>query len=372
VRIAFSFIGGEHQFLHGAPVAAALSRRPNVIVKAYVPTQRDRTALVELLGELGGDRVEVVHMGLPLLDAVSDLPCKALRLAWWANRMRSGDSVVALERTTSLLRRLPGRCPPLIQIPHGVGGARRAGGKGVDPRFGLFELALVAGAADRRSTLEFNLLREEQVVAVGHVKLAGLRRLGHLERRRLFANERPTIIYNPHFHPRRGTWARYGMAIIDAVRKDGRFNLVVAPHMRLFQASSEAFKRNLEALADPEWLVIDTGSSRSNDMTYTLGGDIYLGDFSSQVYEWLIYPRPCVFIDQLGDGGLDDSKLPSMWQLGETVTNMDEVLPALHRATGSHGDYRRRQEEVLLDAIGDCALPADETAADAIQAFVAA
>jgi hypothetical protein len=370
LKIAFSFIGGVHQFLHGAPVAAALSRRPGVEVHAYVATQPDAVALAGMLRALGGEKVRVVEMRLPLLPASVGASLKVARLAWWACRMRSADAIVALERTSALLRRLPGRCPPLIQIPHGVGGARRAGGGGVDRRFSLFQLALVAGSADRRSTLEQGLLREEQVVAVGQVKLAGLRRMGKLERSRLFANEKPTIIYNPHFHPRRGTWENFGQPLIEAVRSDGSFNLVVAPHVRLFQDVPDDVRRSLEALSDPDWLIVDTGSQRSIDMTYTLGGDIYLGDFSSQLYEWLIYPRPCVFIDQIADGGMDDTKLPTMWSLGETVTDFAQVLPALHRAAGRHATFREAQDDAVRDAMGDPAIPADEAAAGAICDFV--
>lgn len=42
---------------------------------------------------------------------------------------------------------------------------------------------------------------------------------------------------------------------------------------------------------------IDLGSTASTDMAYTLGADIYLGDESSQVYEFLIEPRSCIFLN---------------------------------------------------------------------------
>ena len=32
-------------------------------------------------------------------------------------------------------------------------------------------------------------------------------------------------------------------------------------------------------------------------MAYTQRADIYLGDVSSQVYEFLLNPRPCVFLN---------------------------------------------------------------------------
>ncbi len=376
--IGFSLIGGSHQFLHGLPVAAALSRRSGVVVEVFVVSDADADRAREMLNAFGAGAVEVIVLRLPRLveraarREGAAAPLKTLRLAWWSRRLRPCTTIVALERTSAFLARLPGHCPPLIQIPHGVGGARRAGGNGVDGRFSAFDLALVAGEADRRSTIDAGLLPAERVQVVGQIKLSGLNRLGLLQRKRLFANARPTILYNPHFHPRRGSWEQFGRALIDALGQDRAFNLIVAPHVRLFADASASEREALEALGDPNWLIIDTGSSRSMDMTYTLGADIYLGDFSSQLYEWLIFPRPCVFIDQVGDGGAGDTKLPEMWSMGETVTSFADLLPALSRARVSHPDYRHRQSALMHDAVGDFREPADEVAADAIVAFLEA
>ena len=375
MRVAFSLVGGEHQFLHGVPVAAALSQREGVSVVAYTCDAHDAAALRAMVDRFGGQRVDIVEMRLPrwleyCAARLSHAPTlKTVRLLRWACAMRACDVLVALERTSSLLKRLPGRCPALVHIPHGVGGARRAGGGGVDPRFALFDLALVAGRSDYRSTLELGLLRPDQVEIVGHVKLSGLQRLG-MGARRLFANDKPTILYNPHFHPRRGSWDRFAEPLIREIGARGRFNLIVAPHVRLFRDADPAERARWEALGDPDWLIVDTGSSKSVDMTYLLGADIYLGDFSSQVFEWMADPRPCVFIDQLGDGGADDTKLPVMWNLGERVSDLDAALVALERSQARHPEFAAAQREAMLDATGDPALPADEMAADRILALV--
>lgn len=376
--IGFSLIGGSHQYLHGLPVAAVLSRRPDIQVELFVPNQADAQIARDMLRSFAAGPVALTVMTLPRVverlarRGDTAAPLKVVRLTWWAWRLRQVEAIVALERTSALLASLPGHCPPLIQIPHGVGGARRAGGNGVDPRFSAFALALVAGEADRRCTIETGMLPAEHVEAVGQIKLAGLNRLGRLRRTRLFANERPTILYNPHFHPRRGTWERFGRGLIEAVRADGAFNLIVAPHVRLFAGVPAQEREALQAMADPDWLIVDTGSDRLMDMTYTLGADIYLGDFSSQLYEWLIFPRPCVFIDQEGDGGAGDTKLPDMWSLGERVTTAEALLPALHRATDDHPGFKARQIAVMHDAIGDIRVPADEVAADRIITFLKA
>jgi hypothetical protein len=363
--IAFSLIGGAHQLLHGAPVAAALSRRQGIEVRAYVPDEADAQYLREILGKLGAGPVNIVEMRLPG-NVGRKRKLKILRLIWWQRDIKQADAVVTLERTSVLLKHLPGRLPPLVHIPHGVGGARKAGGSGLDHRFRHFDLALVAGQSDFRSTVDTGLLAPEKVAVIGQVKLSGLKRMGALTRRSLFANGRPTVLYNPHFHPRRGSWQSFGLEIIRRFEEDGRFNLIVAPHVRLFEGESRTIRAKFDSLTDPSRLIVDTGSPRSMDMTYTLAADIYLGDFSSQLYEFLSFPRPCVFIDLLGDGGCDDSKLPTMWSLGETVTRVEDVVEAVARAAARHAEFIEKQRVAMADAVGDPALPADELAADRI------
>ena len=104
-------------------------------------------------------------------------------------------------------------------------------------------------------------------------------------------------------------------------------------------------------------------------MTYTLAADIYLGDFSSQLYEFLVLPRACVFLDVRGEGGIDDSKLPEMWRCGETVTGLEDVIGALDRSMKRHPEYRPHQSALVLDAYGDPAISASMQASDELIAM---
>src|SRR3546814_16149048 len=73
--------------------------------------------------------------------------------------------------------------------------------------------------------------------------------------------------------------------------------LVVAPHVRLFAEASDAERAAVAKLAVPGKVMIDLASDRLFDMSYTSGADIYLGDVSSQVYEFLATHRPVLFLD---------------------------------------------------------------------------
>ena len=117
---------------------------------------------------------------------------------------------------------------------------------------------------------------------------------------------------------------------------------------------------------------IDTGSPASVDLTYTRMADIYLGDVSSQVYEFLfLQPRPCLFLNpnRLNPRhyAREGSNMFDFWKTGEVVESMDEFDKALNNAVANHEHYRAEQKR-LVDYVyhAEEGRPPSALAADAI------
>ncbi|GLK42299.1 MULTISPECIES: glycosyl transferase [Novosphingobium] len=355
-RIHVLAIGGAHQFGHIVPVACELARRHPGQVRLFVSTEAEVAAAMAYATQ--GAAPEVVVMHLPAAAAL--LPAsmhKSARLTLWAKRLRDAAMILCAERTSTMLRRLPGDCPPILHIPHGAGD--RA--VGFEPRFRLFDHVMLAGRKDRDRLVEAGFLRPEDCTVTGPVKLAsvlGERLGGGQARPPLFDNARPTILYNPHFSKKLSSIEAFGRRLIAAVAADGRYNLVVAPHVRLAKRWSAAKRRAWEALAIPGQVIVDLGSARCNDMTYTLGADLYVGDVSSQVYEFLVRPRPCLFVDAKGVDWRDSEDY-AMWHFGEVIAPDADPVAAIERAFATHGAYVQWQRERMAYTIDGIAWLAD-------------
>ena len=378
-RLHVIAIGGQHQFLHFLPPVFALHERGAVQATIFVPRPADGAFVEELAARLGLSSPPVVVLRLPgPLDGAG--PAKLARLLWWSRRLRSADAVLAAERTSTILRRLPTRPairpgerqPLFLHIPHGAGDRAQ----GFEKRIALFDHVLVAGRKDRDRVIDEGLLPPSRSHVIGPVKLAAIARMGgasiggsHIEsgrieeaqgareRTRLFANDRPVILYNPHFHRRLGTFEQVAGRLIEAITRDGRYNLVVAPHVRLAHGWSRRRREAWEARSVPGRIVVDLGSPRSSDMTYTLGADLYIGDVSSQNYEFLAQPRPCLFIDRRahdaeGRGWRDDPDF-AMWHFGPVVAPSADLVAAIDRTFASHASYREHQVRRTAQAFGD-------------------
>ncbi len=112
-------------------------------------------------------------------------------------------------------------------------------------------------------------------------------------------------------------------------------------------------------------ILVDTGSHASIDMTYTQAADVYLGDVSSQVYEFLYRPRPCLFLNSHNIDWETDPNYAN-WHLGEVVRSPDEIEGALEKFESGAADHRAEQERAFRDTFGPSVKGGAKRAADAL------
>lgn len=350
--VAFLFIGGPHQVFHTAPVAAELSRDGDVRVDCLY-ADPDSGALIERVIDLtDADDLQVAPLDRPwLADALASLSGRASAsklplLAANRRRLAAYDAIVVPERTSAALKRMGVTGPRLIHFRHGAGDRAPES----ESRLSLFDLVVVPGEKDRRRALAHGV-RPDRLAVGGYVKLDLMARAAPAPRP-LFANGRPTVVYNPHFERELSSWDGLGHAVIDAFAGQDRYNLVVAPHIRLFEDAGDAERAAVEALAIPGRIRIDLGSEASVDMSYTAAADVYLGDVSSQVYEFLARPRPCVFLDAHGADWRNNPRY-ACWHLGEVAGDPGDILAAIDRAIAAQPQRMPDQRRALRDAFGD-------------------
>jgi hypothetical protein len=143
--------------------------------------------------------------------------------------------------------------------------------------------------------------------------------------KKFFNNNNLTVLYNPHFKKEYSSWYKNGIDILDIFCKNKQYNLIFAPHINLFNKKGFENKKTFPIkYLDCENILVDFGSENSVNMSYTLYSDLYLGDSSSQVYEFLLKPRPCIFINSHNiEWGNDE--LHHNWNLGKVINRIDDL-----------------------------------------------
>lgn len=348
MKIGFLFNHvAAHQAPHAAPFAFELSRRhPGHDVVLACSSQAELDFIQRVAALYPGHRCHIERLALPPLYSLVD-PLVApfafarKKVVLKANRdLFAGlDALVAPERNCLQLRtRLGLDRLILIHTRHGAGD--REGG--FDAKSGAFDLTLLPGPKYVDRLRELGYLQDGRYAQVGWPKFDVVRGL-HAQRQRFFANDRPVVVYNPHFDQRVSSWRTLGVEVLEFFAEHPEYNLIFAPHLVLFKRFLRHRAYLPKRFTRVPNILIDTGSERSVDMSYMLGADMYLGDVSSQVYEFLLEPRPCIF---LNPDRLDwaDNPFYAHWHFGDVVTDTGpDFERALAAAFTRHGEYLPRQ-----------------------------
>ncbi|WP_291048178.1 glycosyltransferase [Hyphomonas sp.] len=358
-RILVLAIGEAHQLLHVLGVARELARS-GVIPDILVPTDWHEDLIRAHAPELSRNvlRTPLFYQGQPLYRCPPRLPNLLLSL----RRISGYDAVLTPERTSTALKKLLGKqSPKLIHILHGAGDRE----KGYEDRIRLFDLVFVAGQKDRDAFLRYGLATADTCHVIGYCKFDVLPAAPP----RFFENDRPVALYNPHFDAHLGSWLRFGPSLVEAFATMPEFNFIVAPHLRLRGKGRHLFDK-LSRLSQASNLRFDGGSLHSINMDYTRTADIYVGDVSSQVYEFLQTPKPCVFLNA-HDADWKDSPFYRHWTFGEVASSAEEAPALIRSAASQHPRFVALQTSGFAAAINSGADTASARAALLIRKYLA-
>ncbi|WP_121117880.1 hypothetical protein [Croceibacterium ferulae] len=380
-RICFLFNHDQlHQVAHSLPIALALAEAGGAEVTLAVASEALATHVRRLAGNrLAACRLVRLSLSSPVtrsLAGVLERLVPARKILLYSDNLaffRQFDALVVSEKTSLLLKtRLGLDRLRIIHTRHGAGD--RAIGFGRESA--LFDLVLVSGPKIARR------LQAEAGLDPARIRIVGYPKFD------LFADAppialpfpdptRPVALYAPHPSPRLSSWFDMGQQVLDAFAASDRFNLIFAPHVMLFQ------RRWTVTISPPavrrmRWpdrhgasnILMDLGSAASSDMSYTNRADLYIGDVSSQIYEYLRHPRPCLALDAHGvdwQGNADYAH----WQAGPVAGPGVDIIAASEQAMATHANYLPAQQALLADTFSVTDRPSAVRSAEAITSFLA-
>ena len=368
-----------HQVAHLAPVAAAMGREHRDIETMIAYATPELRARIEQLID-PADSERIVWQELELggvagsLCKVFDrlLPASRLaRLRVYEPLFRRVDAVISTERTCLRVQQRfgPQTAPLFIRVPHGTGDRSVT----FHPDHRKFDLSLVAGPK-MAEQLVANGVAAERIRVTGYSKFE---RIDLSAKPDYFGNGRPTFVYNPHFDPHLSSWYDAGPDLLEwfASAEGQQFNLIFAPHVMLFRKTTHVSPEYRIAKRRPDIpppaltaqnILIDVDGPRLFDMSYMLSADGYIGDASSQIYEFLMRPRPAFLLDPNGAlAKQGENDLPFLGT-GRSARNPAELAELLQDWEAIGERFRPRQQELIDHTFSLTEAPPSVRAANAI------
>ena len=370
-----------HQVAHTAPLISPLQRCLPTLgisvltsspeqaraVRSHLDPALAAPAFVSLKAGLGSRVLERAIGGVAPLRRLSVLRRNRELLSAF-------DALVVPETTSTLLKtRFGVRALKLIYVPHGAGDRS----VGFRPEVRDVDLALLSGEKVRDRMVREGLVRPSGHAVIGYPKFDAF---SGAPPQKIFPNDRPVVLYNPHADPLLSSWYRFGEQVLDYFANQDRYNLVFAPHVMLFRRRVHASLEHRHVRLRPPvptrflsipHLLVDLGSERSIDMTYTRAADVYLGDVSSQIYEFMRRPRPAFFLNAHDADWRADPNY-SHWRLGEVLDDPQRLGDVLPGAATRDDPFREAQEQAMRETFS--VIPgqsAGERGAEAIARFLA-
>jgi hypothetical protein len=368
-RLAFLVLDDIHHLHHILPIALELSSRVEFECDVYLQAKGLNLAGKMAVGfpqhrcrfeVVSGSLLTRIKCWLRQRTIASDRIIKHL-----SSSLLSYDVVVSPDMDIQYLidkcRLLPKR-PWFFLTLHGLGDRPMDAFAKYMPNF---DLIFLGGNKYLKRLINEGAADEEKCRIVGYPKFD----LISAKKPRLFSDDKPVVIYNPHFARAVSSWWVWGNDIIEYFYQQQKYNFIFAPHINLFNRRLK--KRDFpKKYLNAKHIIVDFGSEKSVDMTYTQAADIYLGDSSSQVYEFIRTPRPCLF---LNPQQIDWRNQPhghfSSWQMGPVYENLNNLWKDFENGL-EHFPYAGIQKRLFEDTFSITTETAGARAAQAIKDFL--
>lgn len=383
MRIGFLFNHDQvHQVAHSLPIALALAESEvDAEIVAATTSPRLTAEVIRLGAGVVGSRIPLVELSLRkpssrLAKAALETFLPAAKLLVYGDNLdffRSLDVLVVAEMTSLVLRthyRL--KQLRIVYIPHGAGDRAI----GFDRASAAFDKLLVAGPKIRDRLVRDAGVNPDGIAIVGYPKFDVCADPDRLHP--VAEDGRPVVLYNPHVSPHLSSWYAVGRQVLDWFAEHEHYHLIFAPHVMMFERrfvlSIDKLRLCRPGRIDERYLRapnihFDLGSRATTTMAYTRRADIYLGDASSQVYEFLRQPRPCVFLNPRGLPWRDDPNF-AHWGAGPVIEHVGELGEALERAQADHASvYRPVQKRLFNYTFSLTQEPSSRRAARALIGF---
>ena len=230
--------------------------------------------------------------------------------------------------------------PKFIFVSHGVGFRNHPFAV---KSLTLFDLILPSGISQLNMYKKYHAYTKTNFEICGYSKFD----VAKLEKQnlKLFNNNKPIVLYNPHQNTKESSWYSHGKDILEFFYNSNDYNLIFAPHIHLFNLKGRESRKKIDAkYYTSDNIHIDLGSKNSVNMAYTLLADIYLGDSSSQVFEFTITPRPCIFINRNNVDYKTDRQF-WYWKMGKVISDLDNFNKVLETSNVWQNDFINTQIE---------------------------
>ena len=350
-KFIFLYLYGLHQLYHSAMIAMELgviTEKNDVLclscnpehtkilkqIKSFYPATK--TEIVELAQPF---RYKYLNLKKKLYPSVNAMVKRATKY------LKEADFIITTSHSTpKMLKKFNITKPKIIYQYHGCGDRKY----GFDPGFKQFDFMLLPGKYHQAR------LMEEKIISENHTKVIGWPKFdysGMAGETKLFNNDNPTFLYTPHWKVELTSYNKFAEKILKYFSDNPQYNLIFAPHL-LIKHWKTAYNYNINfGHFNSDNIRIDYGSDFSTNGAYLKFSDIYIGDVSSMVFEFIAMKlRPCIFLNAHNITWKNNADY-RFWEYGQVVDDLEQFDNVVNKSIGdaSFANLQKTRVQEYLD-----------------------
>ena len=365
--VLFLFINGPHHVYHLILPALRFSALKNEIETIFISGNPLNTKIINDTKKITGlNNFTLIDIPLPLRYRIKNYknrlyPPVYTRIKKVIKYLRNANAIISTSHNfPEYLSKYEIKRPTLIYLYHGTG--TRA--YGFESSLKEFDHILIPGQYHKDRLIKSFPVKDGQLEMVGVPKLDWMK-IKKSKSQRLFNNDNPIFYYNPHWEIEFSSYLKWKDVILEFFKQKKFYNLIFSPHPLIQHLSKKTgYELNEKNIVEDN-ILVDLESDQCLDGTYTSMADVYIGDISSMVTEWVMQkPRPCIFINahNVNWKGNDDYY---MWRFGKVVNELKEFEDAVKKST-HHNDFEKIQKKLKNEFI----YSSDKSSSDLCARFI--
>ncbi len=348
MKIIFPFLYGVHQLYHSAMTAMELASKRKDLEVLCISCNKEHTEILHKIRENYPDcPAKIIELKQPfrykyLNYKKKKYPSVNAMVKKGKMYFKDADIIVTTSHgTIKMFGKFGITSPKFIYQYHGSGGRKYS----FDPELAKYDLIFVTGNFTKKGLLENKISTEDKIKIVGYPKFDYPINKEKIKKK-LFEKDLPIVLYSPHWEPDLSSYNKFAEKILDYFSRQNKYNLIFAPHL-LISHWKNRFGYNVEFQKySSEKIVVDFGSNYSTNGTYLAISDIYLGDVSSMVYEFIARKsRPCIFLNahNIKWQNRDDY---TFWKFGSVFDNFSEFKENFDSAVNDRKHLKFQVENI--------------------------
>jgi len=370
-KVVFLYLYGLHQLYHSAITAMELGElgKNEVLclscndehtrvlkkIKSYYPNSK--TQILTLRQPFRYKYLNFKKKTYPSVNAMIKIAKKYLIDADYVLTTSHG--------TPKMFKKYNINKPKFIYQYHGCGDRKY----GFDPNFKRFDFMLLPGVYHQ------DRLVEEKIIPKGNTAIVGWPKFDFSFKKmqsktKFFDNDNPIVLYTPHWEPKLTSYKKYSKILLEFFKNNSqKYNFIFAPHLLIKHWRVHYnYETNFDEFISDN-VIIDFGSDYSTDGTYLNVSDVYIGDVSSMVYEFIAMKnRPCVFLNANEIEWKNNTDY-RFWQYGSVVEEPKEFESKLNEAFNNN-DFLLFQKERIVEYLNITDVSSSKRAANVIDKLV--